>query len=56
MNKYKIIVIVLSVLLVGIFAVGFFYNWGISAMSRDDEPVEVEIKEGKHIIFSSNKS
>ena len=29
MDKYKIIVITLSVLLVGIFAMGFFYNYGL---------------------------
>ena len=46
MKKYKIIVIILTVLLVGIFLVGFYYNYQISAVSRDSEKVVVEIKEG----------
>jgi len=46
MKKYKIIVIILTTLLVGIFLVGFYYNYQISAVSRDSEKVIVEIKEG----------
>ena len=46
MKKYKIIVIILAILLVGIFLVGFYYNYQISAVSRDSEKVVVEIKEG----------
>lgn len=46
MKKYKIIVIILSILLVGIFLVGFYYNYQISAVSRDSDKVVVEIKEG----------
>jgi len=46
MKKYKIIIIILTVLLVGIFLVGFYYNYQISAVSRDSERVVVEIKEG----------
>lgn len=46
MKKYKIVVIILSILLASIFLVGFFYNYQVSAMSRDSEKVVVEIKEG----------
>lgn len=45
MKKYKIIIVILAILLVGIFAVGFFYNISISAISKKSEPVVVEIKE-----------
>ena len=33
-------------MLVGIFLVGFLYNYEISAVSKKNEPVVVEIKEG----------
>lgn len=46
MKKYKIIVSVLAVLLVGIFLVGFFYNYWLSPVSKNNEPVIVEIKSG----------
>ena len=46
MKKYKIIIIILGVLLVGIFLLGFYYNYQMSAVSKDDEKVVVEIKEG----------
>ena len=49
MKKYKLIVTFLTVLLVGIFLVGFFYNYMISPMSRKSEPVQVEIKQGSII-------
>ena len=45
MKKYKIIVVILTILLVGIFIVGFLYNISISAVSKKSEPVVVEIKE-----------
>ena len=45
MKKYKIIIVILAILLVGIFAVAFFYNLSISAISKKSEPVVVEIKE-----------
>ena len=46
MKKYKIIIIILGVLLAGILLVGLIYNYEISAMSRKNKPVVVEIKEG----------
>lgn len=46
MKKYKIIILILTILLVGIFLVAFLYNYGISAVSKNNEPVIVEIKEG----------
>ena len=46
MKKYKIIVLILTILLVGIFLVAFLYNYAISAVSKNNEPVVVEIKEG----------
>ena len=46
MGKYKIIIIILGVLLVSLFAVGFYYNYQVSPVSRDSEKVMVEIKEG----------
>ena len=46
MKKYKIIIIILGVLLVGIFLLGFYYNYQMSAVSKDSERVVVEIKEG----------
>lgn len=46
MKKYKWIVIILSILLVLIFLVGFYYNYQVSPVSRDGEKVVVEIKEG----------
>ena len=45
MKKYKIIIVLLSILLVCFFLVGFLYNYMISPMSRKSEPVVVEIKE-----------
>lgn len=50
MKKYKLIIAFLTILLVGIFLVGFFYNYMISPVSNKSEPVVVEIKEGS--IFS----
>ena len=46
MKKYKIIMVILTLLLVGIFIVGFIYNYSISAVSKKNEPVTIEIKEG----------
>ena len=46
MKKYKIIMIILAILLGGIFLVGFYYNFELSAVSKDSEPVVVEIKPG----------
>ena len=46
MKKYKIIIIILAILLAGIFLLGFFYNYQMSAVSKEDIPVVVEIKEG----------
>ena len=46
MKKYKWIVIILSILLVLIFLVGFYYNYQVSAVSSDSEKVVVEIKSG----------
>ncbi len=46
MKKYKIIIIILTIILVGIFLVAFFYNYMILAVSKKSEPVVVEIKEG----------
>ena len=46
MKKYKLIIAFLTILLVGIFLVGFFYNYMISPVSNKSEPVVVEIKEG----------
>ena len=46
MKVYKIIIIILAVLLAGIFLLGFFYNYQMSAVSKEDTPVVVEIKEG----------
>lgn len=46
MKKYKIIMVILTIVLVGIFLVAFLYNYQISAISKNNEPVVVEIKEG----------
>ena len=46
MKKYKIIVIILAILLIGILLVGAVYNYEISAISKDDKDIVVEIKEG----------
>lgn len=46
MRKYKIIIIILVVMLVGIFAVGFYYNYQISPIDKDGNKVVVEIKSG----------
>lgn len=46
MKKYKVIVVILAILLVLIFLGGFYYNYQISAVSRESEKVIVEIKEG----------
>ena len=46
MKKYKIIIIILGILLVSIFLIGFYYNYQMSAVSREDEPVVIEIKNG----------
>ena len=46
MKKYKLVVIILLVLLVLMFSVGFYYNYQVSPVSRDSELVVVEIKEG----------
>ena len=46
MKKYKIIVAFLAIILAMIFIVAFFYNYEIAAVSKKNEPVVVEIKEG----------
>lgn len=46
MKKYKIIIIILGVLLALIFAVGFYYNYQISSMSKKNEEVIVTISGG----------
>ena len=46
MKKYKIIMILLAIMLVGIFIVAIVYNYEISAMSKKSDPVTIEIKEG----------
>ena len=46
MKKYKIIVIFLVVMLVLILGVGFYYNYNLKAVSKKNEPIIVEIKEG----------
>lgn len=46
MKTYKVIIIILAVLLAGIFLLGFYYNYQMSAVSKEDIPVVVEIKEG----------
>ena len=46
MKKIKIIIIILGVLLAFIFLLGFYYNYQMSAVSKEDEKVVVEIKEG----------
>ncbi len=46
MKKYKIIMIILAIMLVGIFVVGFIYNYEIAAVSKKSDPVTIEIKEG----------
>ena len=46
MKQYKLIMIILSIILVIFFLVGFYYNYQMSPVSRDSEKVIVEIKEG----------
>lgn len=46
MKWYKVVIIVLSVLLVLMFLLGFYYNYQVSAISSDSEKVVVEIKGG----------
>ena len=46
MKLYKIIVGILAFLLVLFFGVGFFYNYQVSAMSKESIPVVTEIKGG----------
>ena len=46
MKKYKTIIILLAILLVVIFSIGFFYNYQLSSISNKDEKVVVEIKNG----------
>ncbi len=45
MKKYKIIIVLLSILLACFFLVGFLYNYMISPMSKKSDPVVVEIEE-----------
>lgn len=45
-KKYKIIIFVLLFLLIMIFALGFYYNYQISAVSKESDKVIVEIEEG----------
>ncbi len=46
MKKYKTIMIILVILLVGIFVVAVTYNWAISPVSKKSDPVTITIKEG----------
>ena len=47
MKKYKLIlIIILVVLVVSAFSIGFYYKYQISPVSRESEKVIVEIKEG----------
>ena len=46
MKKYKILIALLTILLVIIFSIGFYYNYQISAISNKSEKVVVEIKNG----------
>jgi len=46
MKKYKVIMIILTILLVGIFFVGIIYNYEIAAVSKKSDPVTIEIKDG----------
>lgn len=46
MKKYKIAIIGLCIILVLISLAAFFYNYQMSAVSRESEKVVVEIKEG----------
>jgi len=54
MKKYKVIIIILAVLLVSIFLLGFYYNYQISAVSKDDEAVIIEIKDGSSVYAIGN--
>lgn len=44
--KYKIIIALLLIILVGGLGIGFYYNHQLSPVSKDSEKVVVEIKEG----------
>lgn len=44
--KYKVLIISLVSLLVIIFGIGFYYNYQVSAISKESDKVVVEIKEG----------
>lgn len=46
MMKYKIVIIILVVLLVLAFSLGFYWNYQLSPVSRESEKVIVEIKGG----------
>lgn len=46
MKKYKLVIIILVVLLVLAFSLGFYWNYQLAPVSRDSEKVIVEIKEG----------
>lgn len=46
MKKYKIIIIILTIMVSMLFLMGFYYNYQISPVDRDGEEVLVEIKEG----------
>ena len=46
MMKYKIIIALLLIILVGGLGIGFYYNHQLSPVSKDSEKVVVEIKEG----------
>ncbi len=45
-KKYKIIAISLITILVIVFGIGFYYNYQMSAISKESDKVVVEIKEG----------
>ena len=46
MMKYKIIIGLLLIILIGGLGIGFYYNYQLSPISKDSEKVVVEIKEG----------
>lgn len=44
--KYKVLIISLVSLLIIIFGIGFYYNYQVSAISKESDKIVVEIKEG----------
>ena len=46
MKTYKIIVATLACILLAMIFMGFFYNYNLTAVSKKNKPIVVEIKEG----------